>query len=43
MKENGYEDYITKVWKLDTLDVKEFVFDANDYIGENIPILESSE
>ena len=35
MKKNGYEDYITKVWKLDTLDVKEFIFDANDY-GKNI-------
>ena len=42
MNSEGFTDYVFKVWKLEVLDVKEFVFNGKDYIGEKIPVLDSS-
>lgn len=42
MEKQGFTEYVPKVWKLDTLDVKEFVFNAKDYVSEKLPVLESS-
>lgn len=42
MEEQGYVDYSSKVWKLDTLDIKQFVFNSKDYVVDKLPILESS-
>lgn len=42
MSSEGFNDYVFKVWKLEVLDVKEFVFNGREYISEDIPILDSS-
>ena len=42
MSSEGFNDYVFKVWKLEVLDVKQFVFNGKEYISEDIPILDSS-
>jgi hypothetical protein len=42
MSSEGFNDYVFKVWKLEVLDVKQFVFNGREYISEDIPILDSS-
>ena len=42
MSSEGFNNYVFKVWKLEVLDVKQFVFNGKEYISEDIPILDAS-
>jgi len=41
MASEGFYNYTLKIWRLDVLDVKEFIYDSNKYQNTIIPELES--